>query len=456
MDQPPPAKSWSPEASFVRESVAPPARVTSVSHLSRSPSHSSVATIYTLDRMVYTCSDLPTKYKLMELLNKPAFENSKEAETSVCEFVARHTNATVLTQALKLCPQVHTISSSEKQIPDGSIVVGDATVFILEVESGGSWESTTLKLAIHLCKMLASLRNRRGCDSKTCLSGFYFPFSKCECVVQVTVRWIDERFQFHETHEHLELPDVVPRLVEVYENNVRLWSSSAGEYHQPGLNYPISKTYLRKFGDDARQLMSGQSIVIMSRSARCVYKKNLDPSEESRLMHLLWDTTHCGRQHPQFGLPVSIMKVDKNIMIVFDLYRPPLTRKEIREHPLWFSHSLIKAVRALHSMGLAHLDIRPENICVCSSNSEVVLIDLDRYQMCSDSAIALQAKYGDVDMYFVPDVSWTFEQLDWKQVGILYRELFPHSAEHCFVKTLVDEGEMQRYDKYKKKTTNKL
>ena len=362
--------------------------------------------------MVRACSDLPKKYKLVKLLNKPdtfTFKENKEAETSVCQFVAYHTNATVSTQALKLCPQVNTIPSSQMQLPDVSIVVGDATVFILEIESGGSWESTTLKLSIHLCKMLASLRNRRGCESINCLSGFYFPLSKCECVVQVTVRWDDKVFKFCETHEHLDLTDVAPRIIQVYEKNVRLWSSSAGEYHRPGLNYPVSKTYLRKFGADAVQLTSGQSIVIISNSAQRAYKKNMDPSESGRLMVLLFERTLQGRDHPQLGLPVSIIEVDVNTMIVFDLYCPPLTRKEIQDHALWFSKSLVTAVRALHNMNLAHLDIRPGNICVSSSNSEVVLIDLDRYETSSELAMRLQGKYGVVDMYFVPNASWTFE-----------------------------------------------
>ena len=53
-------------------------------------------------------------------------------------------------------------------------------------------------------------------------------------------------------------------------------------------------------------------------------------------------------------------------------------------------------------MNLAHLDIRPENICISLSNSGVVLIDLDRYEMSSKLAtMQLQGKYGAVDMYSV-------------------------------------------------------
>lgn len=53
----------------------------------------------------------------------------------------------------------------------------------------------------------------------------------------------------------------------------------------------------------------------------------MEPSESAGLMHLLVKHTIHGRSHPQIGLPVSIFEVDvKNTMIVFDLYRPPLTR----------------------------------------------------------------------------------------------------------------------------------
>lgn len=79
----------------VSDSVA---RFTSASILSRSPSHSSTAKLHTLQRTICTCSNLPRKYNLVNLLDKLdnfAFRNNKEAETSVCEFVSRHTNVTV-------------------------------------------------------------------------------------------------------------------------------------------------------------------------------------------------------------------------------------------------------------------------------------------------------------------------------------------------------------------------
>ena len=134
--------------------------------------------------------------------------------------------------------------------------------------------------------------------------------------------------------------------------------------------YKVFSTYKRD---------SGQSIVIISESAQRAFKKNVESSEIEGLMHLLLKHTIHGRSHPQIGLPVSLFEVDMNTVIVFDLYHPPLAR--IQDHALWFSRSLATAVHALHDMNLAHLDIRPENICVSLSTSEVILIDLDRYKI---------------------------------------------------------------------------
>ena len=91
-------------------------------------------------------------------------------QTHTVILIIKESTLTALVSWLNIIP------SSELQIPDGSIVVGDATVFILEVKSGGSWESTTLKLSIHLCKMLASLHNCRGCESIQNYQGYIFHF----------------------------------------------------------------------------------------------------------------------------------------------------------------------------------------------------------------------------------------------------------------------------------------
>ena len=36
----------------------------------------------------------------------------------------------------------------------------------------------------------------------------------------------------------------------------------------------------------------------------------------------------------------------------------------IKDHAVWFVKSLVQAVERLHVLGIAHLDIRLENICM--------------------------------------------------------------------------------------------
>ena len=129
-----------------------------------------------------------------------------------------------------LSPNVNTIPPRKA---DGNVIVNGVTVFIFEVESNSSWYSTTLKLAIHLSQMLASLRNRSMhgvllSASVNSLSGFYFPNKKKECVVEVCVYWDDNKLRFMESHTMIETMDEVQRRLKlVYQQNKSLWENSS-------------------------------------------------------------------------------------------------------------------------------------------------------------------------------------------------------------------------------------
>ena len=104
-------------------------------------------------------------------------------------------------------------------------------------------------------KVLASFRDRNGCDWIQSLFIFHFLYTKRECVIQATVEWNDKRFKFIEQHSLLELTgsNVAYCLAQVYDKNSSLWSPSVGLYDQPGLNYPVSNNYLHKFGGSTCQ-----------------------------------------------------------------------------------------------------------------------------------------------------------------------------------------------------------
>ncbi len=151
-------------------------------------------------------------------------------------------------------PHVSSIPTTNLKKPDGSLVENNATIYICELETSNDWNATLLKLTIQLCQMLASLRNRSGCNAIDTLAGFFFPHQIKRCVVEVKVEWSDNKFLFIETHSGVNRVDVDARLQAVYTQNSRLWRISSWN-HSPVYNYPVSSAYLsRNFGDTAKQV----------------------------------------------------------------------------------------------------------------------------------------------------------------------------------------------------------
>ena len=100
-------------------------------------------------------------------------------------------------------------------------------------------------------------------------------------------------------------------------------------------------------------------------------------------------------------------------------YKDPLTRKEASD----CLYSLVEKVGDelcnLHTKGVAHLDVRLDNICFTSSN-EVVLIDFDRCSNSTRHAAGVDVLYVKSEMYTSTNyIRWTCKQLDWKQFGLL-------------------------------------
>lgn len=80
------------------------------------------------------------------------------------------------------------------------------------------------------------------------------------------------------------------------------------------------------------------------------------------------------------------------------------------------------ALRELHSLGLAHLDVRLPNICFAINNSEIItkLIDLAKMNTVGNY-------HG--EMYKAPIDAPS--QHDWKQLGLLASEVIIGTHNHC-------------------------
>lgn len=114
---------------------------------------------------------------------------------------------------------------------------------------------------------------------------------------------------------------------------------------------------------------------------------------------------------------------------------------------------MVAAVNELHDAGLAHMDIRLENVCFLERTGDAVLIDLDRSCLKKNPASTTAVMYGASTMYNRKEglEDWTAEHIDWRQVaimlksilcpeGILYHQLTVGKEEGPFLSSLYNDG----------------
>lgn len=105
-----------------------------------------------------------------------------------------------------------------------------------------------------------------------------------------------------------------------------------------------------------------------------------------------------------------------------------------------FVRSVVEAIKELHSSGnWAHLDIRLDNICF-DANNQAILIDIDRSENKTKEVSGLFVRYSRAEMYRCPMSTWTCENLDWKQLGLLIEDVTKSIERHEFIRKLIDCG----------------
>ena len=428
-----------------RSDTRAPIRVMSAYQLSKSDSRPTTTQDY-IKRIFNSCNSPAARpsYNLKDILGTEYITPS-EAERALHNYVATILSTCtpanpviVRKRMLKLVPHVNTIPTRKVRIPDGSIEENGATIFLFELESDANWYTTTLKLTIHLSQMLASLRNRvrLGSQPIDSISGFYIPYKSVQCVVEVQVKWSDKDLKFLESHSNVEKNDIETRLKAIYLENKRYWN----DYSEPMpsmtvFHYPVTPSYLSaNFGDEAIQIESGHSVVVAV--PNFVYKNPMNDPEARRLSDLM-----LFPPEPDFRIAFPLpdaCRVGRHTWFKMNQYLPPPSDSVIKKKRVWYTRSLVKVVNILHSKGIAHLDIRSDNICVCNDGN-LALIDLDRSCDLDDDAVIYQDMYASGSEI---KQDWTAENLDWFQVGVLLNGKFPDYAEHPFILKLKNDGEI--------------
>lgn len=312
-----------------------------------------------------------------------------------------------------------------------------------EVVSDGNRGATIWKLVVGLSFQLHHLRNGKNFIEK--VAGFCVPVQP-GYVEMIECKWSDDALLHMITVSCLDKGQVERHIKDVHREQCRIYSIKIGMAER--LPLVLTPSFLhRVIGTDAVQYPSSQSIVIISNSKNCVYKRPFSELEIDRLRTLSKHTAI-----PYCALPTSIEDLEGKEYFKFEKYRQPLLWTEVRPFIADFVEKVVHTISELHQIGIAHLDIRLENICINKENLSPILIDLDRSRK-ADSGPPADLMYGESQMYKCGTAdNWKCSNADWRQLAILiisitdsnqisgYHNLTTMPYHHQFIKTLFNQG----------------
>ena len=112
----------------------------------------------------------------------------------------------------------------------------------------------------------------------------------------------------------------------------------------------------------------------------------------------------------------------------FELLDMPLDWEAAKTYVVHFVEAVVTAINELYDAGIAHQDIRLENICFNVSQQRAVLIG----HAVSTEVLPSIPSYM---MYRAPSSTWTAEMVDWRQLAILiyYIEVDTNTEYHDIV-----------------------
>lgn len=319
-------------------------------------------------------------------------------------------------------------------------------VLQIEVDSGG-YQSTWIKLAQGVGDQLVWVRN---CDNSvaTCV-GMYFPtFKRGNGVVKLQLEWCDDQLQFIVTKTWIpfeQLKEVLFSAVQVEIANIRSLPHMRSTHKVPLTTSFVHET----FGNTACQMESGESIVVMNMPDRVVYKYPLEYRSQSRLNELWAKTMVTDCEFTRFLVPHGKLKRG---YFEFKLLKPPIKVQLALAMLVKYVSGVVLALKEFHEFGMAHLDVRIENVCFDQDNN-IVLVDLDRSQQVDNVVRSVTTK----ESLMYPVIrGWTYRNWDWRQLALMivhilgprssndYHTVEPNfstpSLDHVFLKTLYNDG----------------
>ena len=236
-----------------------------------------------------------TEYTLSELLGCSQMNDHQETYIAISEWLQKKVRvppSTILkNQAINEIKHNPTLWTSTCKRPDLHIVTTDMEHVLVqvEVESGRNKKSTIMKLTLGVMDQLCRLRNHVHTGIMKC-SAFYFMShgSKGDHVIHVELEWDDEFWKFIQTRRRLSKDSVATEIKNALD--AAKLSLGSTPLHQKPTNHalPISGSFIeRRFGEYAKQVQSGQSVIIVDDVFKRVYKRCFNFQEDRRLLVLL-------------------------------------------------------------------------------------------------------------------------------------------------------------------------
>jgi len=171
--------------------------------------------------------------------------------------------------------------------------------------------------------------------------------------------------------------------------------------------------FQKELGEMVAQHLTRHSVLLKSNE---FFWKCVPQQSDQHNMFSLNQRKSGNLKHITFYCDVKLL-VSGVIYFKFPAHFPPLHKHKVEKCLLDFMTRTATALEELHSIGVAHLDVRVPNICFAREEGKYIvkLIDLDRcrddtVKTCMDTQ-ARRTRQNPKD--------WRSSQYDWKQLGLL-------------------------------------
>ena len=267
---------------------------------------------------------------------------------------------------------LHPLQNSSRKRADVTVYDASKTQVLLLVEVQSSPMREAVIKSIHGAADILRLVRKNDVNFKEFIV-FAFPkWGEKKCAVKITVIWENLHFTYH-----LQVLTTASQLWGEIGRTVENQQVKVPSLPNPDSPHdflvPLSSYDLGQFGPSATQIQSVFHIVIDDGSN--VHKLVTQSSERNSLQNLRIEVLERGLKPRHFIVPA--MGAIEDVFKYPKVFYGPLNQVKARQCLRTLVMKIVDALTELHSIGLAHTDIRLPNICF-NRAYDAILIDMDR------------------------------------------------------------------------------